>query len=162
MKPKFVRQNISRKRLIVKWRRPRGLHSKLRLNKAGHIKKPSPGFRKARKERIQTITLVKNLKDLTNAKQNILLSSNIGLKKKIEILKKSKDLKLNVLNVNLKNIDEFIKRSNDLMERKKQEKKKKQVDKKKSEERAVKSAEKKDEAKTPAPETSEKEQKTEQ
>ena len=141
MKQKFVRQNISRKRLAVKWRRPRGLHSKLRLNKAGHIKKPSPGFRNARNERISKITLIKNLKDLINAKQHVLLSSSLGLRKRIEILKRIKDLKLDVLNV--KNIDEFINKVNQTIERNKQKKKSKHAEKKKSKEKAVKETERK-------------------
>ncbi|MBS3150989.1 hypothetical protein J4443_01245 [Candidatus Woesearchaeota archaeon] len=141
MKPNFVRQNISRKRLRVKWRRPRGIHSKLRLNKAGHIKKPSQGFRAPRKERIPSTTFIEGIKDLVNAKPSILLSSKLGLKKKLEILKRAGELKLNVLNI--KNIDEFISKANESMEKKRQEKKKRRTDKKKSKEKAVKETEKK-------------------
>ncbi len=141
MKQRFVRQNISRKRLEVKWRRPRGIHSKLRLNKAGHIKKPSSGFRAPKKERTSKTTFIKSINELADAKQSILLSSKLGLKKKLEILKRAKDLKLNVLNI--KNIDEFISKANEFMEKKKQEKKKKETEKKKSKEKAVKETEKK-------------------
>ncbi len=141
MKQKFVRQNILRKRLNVRWRKPRGIHSKLRLNKAGHIKKPSPGFRNARKDRVLKFSLIKNLKDLINAKNDILLSSNLGLKKRIEVLKRAKELKLNVLNV--KNIDEFISNAAQSLEKKRHEKKNKLTEKKKSKEKATKEAEKK-------------------
>ncbi|MEK6856640.1 MAG: eL32 family ribosomal protein [Nanoarchaeota archaeon] len=143
MKQKFVRQNISRKRLNVRWRKPRGIHSKLRLNKAGHIKKPSPGFRNERKNRVSKITLIKNLKDLVNAKNEILLSSRLGLRKKIEVLKRAKELNLKVLNV--KSPDEFIKNVIQAIEKKKHEKKNKLTEKKKSKEKSTKEAEKKPE-----------------
>ncbi len=138
MKQRFVRQNISRKRLKLKWRRPKGIHSKLRLNKAGHIKKPSPGFRARRKDRIK-IMLIRNINDLTNAKQSALLSSKLGLKKKIEILRRAQEIKLKILNV--KNIDEFIKKTKEIIEKKKQEKKEKGIKKKKTREAEKKKAE---------------------
>ena len=149
MKRKFVRQNISRKRLEVKWRRPRGIHSKLRLNKAGHIKKPSPGFMARRKDRVKT-ALIRNINDLTNAKQSALLSSKLGLKKKLEILKMAQELKLKILNV--KNIDEFIRKTNEIIEKKKQGKKKREIEKKKSKEKTTKEIEKKKVEEKPKPE----------
>ena len=143
MRLKFLRQNVGKKKLKVKWRNPTGIHSKLRLNKAGHRKKPSPGFRAPKKERVAKISLIKNLNDLINAKSSILISSKLGLKKKIEVLKRAKEMKLNVLNV--KNIDEFINKSNEVLEKRRQEKKKKETEKKKSKEKSVKEAKKKSE-----------------
>lgn len=145
MKQRFVRQNISRKRLKVKWRRPRGIHSKLRLNKAGHIKKPSPGFRSTKKDRRDRVKIIviRNINELANAKQSVLLASKLGLKKKLEILKRCQELKLNVLNI--KNIDEFIRKANEVREKKKQDKKNREMEKKKSKEKAVKGAERKKE-----------------
>lgn len=139
MKQRFVRQNILRKGLKVKWRKPKGIHSKLRLNKAGHIKKPSPGFRSRRKDRVK-LAVIKNINELANAKQSALISSKLGMKKKIEIVKRAQELKLNVLNI--KNPEEFIRNANEMMEKKKQEKKKKTIEKKRSKENVTKGAEK--------------------
>lgn len=141
MRLKFLRQNSSRKKLKQKWRKPSGIHSKLRLNKAGHRKKPSPGFRSPKKERASNVSLINSIYGLTNAKQSILLSSNLGLKKRLEILKRARELNLNILNI--KNPDEFIKKANESLEKRKQEKKKKETEKRKSKEKSVKQAEKK-------------------
>ncbi|MBI2507592.1 hypothetical protein HYV89_01430 [Candidatus Woesearchaeota archaeon] len=141
MKIKFLRQQVAgKKKLKIKWRRPRGIHSKLRLKKAGHRKKPSVGFRSQRKDRRSSTSLVTSINDLTNAKQSILLSSKLGLKKKLEILKRASELKLKVLNV--KGVDEFIKKSRENIEKRKSENKKREVDKKKSKEKIAKDADK--------------------
>ena len=141
MKRKFIRQQgAGKKKLKLKWRRPRGIHSKLRLNKAGHRKKPSQGFRSSRKDRKSNINLITSIKDLTNAKPSILLSSKLGLKKKLEILKMAEESKLNILNI--KNLGEFVKKAEEDLEKRKAKKKKKETDKKKSKEKAVKDAEK--------------------
>ncbi len=141
MKLKFLRQNSNRKKLKQKWRKPSGIHSKLRLNKAGHRKKPSPGFRNQKKERVSNVSLINSIYDLSNAKQSILLSSSLGLKKRLEILKRARELNLNILNI--KNPDEFIKKANESLEKRKHEKKKKETEKSKSKEKSVKEAEKK-------------------
>ena len=45
-KPEFIRQDYHKKPgLKRKWRKPKGLHSKLRLNKRGKYKKVSKGYR---------------------------------------------------------------------------------------------------------------------
>ena len=44
-KPKFVRRDANNKRFHNKWRKPRGLHNKRRLKKAGHQKNPSIGYK---------------------------------------------------------------------------------------------------------------------
>lgn len=49
-KPKFIRQDTNRaKKFKIKWRKPKGMHSKLRLNKKGHQKSPSQGYRAPKK-----------------------------------------------------------------------------------------------------------------
>ena len=52
--------------------------------------------------------MVKNIQDLKNidSKNSILIIANIGLRKKLELLKKIKELKFNVSNI--KNIDQRI------------------------------------------------------
>jgi len=156
-KPKFIQQDTNRKKsLKLKWKTPRGIHSKLRLNKAGHRKKPSQGYRPPRDKRFlvsgMKVNIVNNIHDLGNIKEGAaLLSSGIGAKKKLQILSKAKDLKIKVLNV--KNIDEYINSAKEKFEKRKQEKKSKQLDKKKSKEKAVKESKKKEEEQKSAEKT---------
>ena len=46
-KPKFIRKdsNTLKGKTRTKWRKPRGLHNKRRLNKKGHQKNPSVGYK---------------------------------------------------------------------------------------------------------------------
>ncbi|MBI2106327.1 hypothetical protein HYT56_05845 [Candidatus Woesearchaeota archaeon] len=148
-KPKFIQQDTNRKKsLKLKWKKPRGIHSKLREKRAGHRKNPSQGYRSPRSIRYfvagMKINIINNIDDLGSIKEGAaLLSSRIGAKKKLQILSKAKDLKIKVLNV--KNIDEYISSQKEKFEKRKQEKKSKQLDKKKSKEKAVKESKKKEE-----------------
>src|SRR3989344_2169827 len=102
-KLKFKRQNFLLKKLKDSWRRPRGIHSKLRLKKRGKGKRPKIGYGNDRKIRgltkNQHYTYINNIKDLENIKNSIIISSNIGLKKKLGIITKAKELGLNILNM---------------------------------------------------------------
>ena len=148
MRKKFLRQDVN-KGLEPKWRRPRGRHSKLRLNKAGHWKKPSTGFKRPVVDRYKHPSglyteIVSNINQLEGLNgKGALISSTLGLRKKIELLQKAKELKITVLNV--KNVEEFIKTSLDSLQKRKEEKNKKQTHKKKSREESLKKAEKKKE-----------------
>ena len=130
-KMKFIRKDAILKKLKNAWRRPKGLHNKLRLNKAGHQKKPSIGYKKPVTEKP---LLVKNLKDLNNIKSNFILASTIGTKKKIEIIKKAQEQKLQILNI--KDINAFLKKVEEKQKKKKDITKKKEEKKKKFEEKA--------------------------
>lgn len=153
-KPTFVRQEINKKKSLgKKWRRPKGLHSKLRLKKAGHRKKPSHGFGSPKKVRYLTLEglrpkLIKNLSDLNFVKDNeiIILSSKIGIRKKIQVLEKIKELKLKISNI--KNIDEFIKDVKEKVKQRKELSKKKAEQKQKEKAKASKKAEEKKPEKT--------------
>lgn len=150
-KPNFVRQEYNKKKsLKKKWHKPKGIHSKLRLNKAGHIKKPSPGFGSPKKVCYLTPEgfkpyLIKNLSDLdiVNTGGVIILSSTLGIKKKIQILEKIKELKLKVSNI--KNIDEFIEKTKEKLKQRKEQTKKKKQKKQEEKAKAVKKVEEKKE-----------------
>src|SRR3989344_805011 len=140
-KPKFKRQQSILKKLKNNWRRPRGLHSKLRLKKGGKGKKPKIGYRKEKKLRYliknKETVLIKNIKDLENINKQIIISSNIGLKKKLDIVNKA-------------NIDTFLDKTNKKMEEKrkkrkiKEEKKNKKLQKDESKEKKDESKEEKE------------------
>ena len=149
-KPNFVRQDSVLKGIANKWRKPKGLQSKLRLKKAGHMKTPSPGYRSPKKVRFLdpnglTPILIKNIHDLDKIKENnsAILSSTLGLRKKLQILEKIKESKIKLLN--LGNIEEFIKKSNEKLSKNKEFSIKRKARKQKSKEKTKKEEEKKTE-----------------
>jgi large subunit ribosomal protein L32e len=89
---------------LLKWRRPRGKHNKLRLKRVGHPVQPEIGFRSSRKERYLVSglrpILVRNLKDLASLKKdNSIILARVGAKKKLEIIKVAKEKGFKILNL---------------------------------------------------------------
>jgi len=138
-KPKFKRQNSLLKKLKDVWRKPKGIHSKLRLKKRGKGKRPKIGYgnNKRLKELIKNkdYTYISNMNDMNNVKHPIIISSTIGLKKKIEIAKRAEELKISIINIDVKK----------LIERMKTKKEKKQEGKIKEKPKEEKKAETKEE-----------------
>jgi large subunit ribosomal protein L32e len=111
-KPTFVRTDTHRhlkfgrhQKSKQKWRRARGRHSKLRLKMAGYPTIPSIGWGTSKEEkgkvRGQTPVLVHNMAELTKIKAGeiAVLSSSIGAKKKIDLIKTATEKKIKILNV---------------------------------------------------------------
>ena len=106
-KPKFRKQGANYlKRIKNKWRKPRGLDSKLRVREKSKGKMPNPGYRTPRSTRglhpsgLQEV-YVQNIKDLEKIDSKIQvgrLSATIGKKKKQEIVEKAKEIKIKLLN----------------------------------------------------------------
>jgi len=145
MSKKFKSQDYSNyKKLGKRWRKPKGLQSKLRKRKAGSGMKPAIG----RKKKIMAMpVLVKSVKDLENLGKDalIVVSNRLGTKKALVILKKSKELGIKVVNKNKIERDDFyIKKRR---EAKKKTLKEKEEKKKKEEEKAKEATKKKDEKK---------------
>ena len=100
-KPDFIRQDIRKKaRLKIKWRRPRGLDSKMRRKLRGWAKGVSQGYRSPGKVRgmhqsgLQP-SIIRTAKDLDNLspKENCLVvSSSLGKRKRVEVLKKAREI----------------------------------------------------------------------
>lgn len=153
-KPEFLRQSYGQTlSLIRKWIRPRGLHSKMRLHRKGHRKNVSPGYgspkevRGLSKEGLVPV-LVDNLKKLAAIDaetQGIIVSSKIGLKNRILILKEAVRRKIKVLNI--KSPEAYLKNIEDMMKKKKEEKLSKEQLKKKKKEELKKKAEQKEKEK---------------
>ena len=106
-KPKFTRWlSQSYRRIKTSWRRPRGVHSKVRIRKKGKIKMPSIGYRAPRTLRYLHPSglrevLVHNLKELEKIDPKVeaaRISHSVGKKKRKELLKKAEELKIKVLN----------------------------------------------------------------
>lgn len=98
---KFPRHASHRKARVSKaWRRPRGLHNKLRLQKKGHGKLVKEGYRSPVETRGKRkgleIVRVENVGDLEglDAKTQGVLIANIGAKKKLAVLEAIEKKKL--------------------------------------------------------------------
>jgi large subunit ribosomal protein L32e len=106
-KPAFIRSRAGiLVRVGMKWRAPKGIHSKRRMHKreAGNI--PKRGYGSPRAVRglhpsgFEEV-LVYNLKDLEKInpeKQACRISATVGKKKRLEMMKKADELKIKVLN----------------------------------------------------------------
>ncbi|MBU0536357.1 MAG: 50S ribosomal protein L32e [Nanoarchaeota archaeon] len=151
-KPDFVRKDThKKKRLKVKWVRPRGLHNKLRLKKRGHRKSISKGYGSPRlakyldKSGLEPVLIATlSLDNINPKKQGIIISGNVGLRKKIDILRLAKTKGITVLN--LKDMESFIKKTEDDLKNRKEQressKKKKEEEKKKRKAESEKKKEK--------------------
>lgn len=92
---------------------------------------PSPGYKSPRKVkglhssglRIVNVSLVDDITKIKKEREGVTISKAVGMKKKLEILKKAKELDVRVLNLN---IDEQIKKIENMIG----SKKKKEIEKK--------------------------------
>ncbi|MEK6983440.1 MAG: 50S ribosomal protein L32e [Nanoarchaeota archaeon] len=120
-KPEFIRQDThKRKKLSIKWRKPKGIHSKIRHHFKGRGKMPSPGYKSPRKTKglhhsgLKMIRVFspEDVKKVRKEIEGIVVPKNIGMKKRFEILKESKTMGISVLTLDidqqLKNIDDLI------------------------------------------------------
>ncbi len=119
-KPDFIRQDYQKRACIpLPWRRPRGLHSKMRHRFAGHRALVDPSYGSPKEvfglhpSGFAPI-LVHTLNELgkINAKtQGAVLGSTLGLPKRMTLLTKAKELGVRILNV--KDIDAALKNAQD-------------------------------------------------
>lgn len=127
-KPIFIRQdNPKRMKLNDKWRKPKGIHSKIRHKFKGRRKMPSPGYKSPRDVKylhasglkIVNVSSIDDVKNIKKESEGIVISKSVGIKKRFEILKKAKELNILILNLN---IDEQIKKIEDFINSKKKTK----------------------------------------
>ena len=120
-KPIFIRQdNPKRKKLNYKWRKPKGIHSKIRHHFKGRRKMPSPGYKSPAEVKglhssglaIVRVFSADDVKKIKKENEGIIVPKRIGMKKSLEILKKANELNVKVLNLNtnerIKKIEDFI------------------------------------------------------
>ena len=114
-KPKFLRQNWFRlKRLGKKWRRPKGRHSKLRRSFKAKGFKPNPGYGSPKSVRgfhpcgLREVLVFRpqDLEKIDPKTECVRISSSVGKKKRMEILKKAEELKIKVLNKGVVNVSD--------------------------------------------------------
>jgi large subunit ribosomal protein L32e len=106
-KPGFSRQEGYRlKKLKKSWRRPRGRHSKLRKHERPRGRLPKVGYGSPKSVRGLTryghievrISNPNELEKLDPKKEAALISSSVGKKKRIEIIKKAEEKKIKIVN----------------------------------------------------------------
>jgi large subunit ribosomal protein L32e len=115
-KPKFLAQDVHKKKKIRKrWVRPRGLHSKIRLEKKGYNKRVKPGYRTPLLVRgmVKGINpvVVCSLRDLDTLKPEdggVIISSTLGQRKKLDLVKACKEKKLYILNLDIKKFETSV------------------------------------------------------
>jgi large subunit ribosomal protein L32e len=103
------------------WRKPTGRDNKMREKRKGYPAVVNVGYKKDKKSKGniegKTPVLVQNVKDLESIKKHeIAIVGNIGKKKKIEIAKKAKEMKIEIYNLNIKT---FLKKIDKTKENKK-------------------------------------------
>lgn len=130
MKPKFIRQDANKlKRLGNKWRKPKGIHSKMRNNFKGHRKNISVGWKSPKLvhslvgnlNNVIVYTL-KQIEMIEPMHEGITIANSIGLKKRLPLLNRAKERGIKVLNI--KNIDDYIKRHQEKRAKRKKSKEK--------------------------------------
>ena len=106
-KPKFKRQvSFSKIKLGDKWRRPKGRHSKLRRHKKGRGSLPQPGYGAPKNKRGMHPcglfeVMISNMSDLGKIDvktQCARIRRTVGIRKRIMINEKAKELKIKILN----------------------------------------------------------------
>jgi len=153
-KPDFIRQEGRKiKRLGKSWRKPRGIQSKIRLGRRGKPAKVKVGYRTPLQLRDITpkglieinVSKLSELTNLNKSKHAIVISRRIGLKKKLDLVKKVAEAGFTIANTNTKTLESKLKIKTEKAKAKKEKKKKE--DKKKEEKKTEKKEDKKKEEK---------------
>ena len=109
MSKKFLRQDYMRHLKLgktgkVKWRKPRGRHSKMRKRRKSYPKIVLIGYKSSKKfsGKVNSLrpTLIHNSKELLKIKKDeIAIIARIGSKKRIELIKLANEKNIKILNV---------------------------------------------------------------
>ena len=153
-KPDFNRQDAhKRKKLDKRWRRPKGLQSKMRLKLRGYRKSISTGYGSPKDIRnfdksglkIMLISSIDSLNDINPKEEGVMIASNVGFKKRKEIMQKAKEKGIILLNV--KDAEAWVKASEEKLQKKKEKRKQKLNKKTEKKKELEKKSEKKKEEK---------------
>jgi len=151
-RPEFRRQCSHKiKSVKANWRYPEGIHSKIRERRAGHIHVVETGYRSPRSVRglhnsglsMVMISNSKELEKINREEEGIIISKNVGMKKKLQIIEEARKKNIMILNLDA---DAYIKKVEEKKKEKELQKKEKKEEKAKPKE-AKKKEEKKEEVK---------------
>ena len=150
----FSRQDAEKfSRITPGWRKPKGLHSKMRLKIKGYRKSISVGYKApiavkyldaSGLERVIVFS-VHDLSRIDAAKQGIVISGCIGMKKRTAIVQEAQKLSIKILNI--KDPLEFLKKTEAHLAARKEVKHKTEQEKKKKLKQREETAKKKEQAK---------------
>lgn len=104
--PNFTRSDSHKKpKLGTKWRKPKGMHNKMRLQKRGYKVIVKSGYRTPKATRLldregKATVLISNVAELAELKkdQKVIISSKLGTKKRIEIIDACKKENITIAN----------------------------------------------------------------
>ena len=100
------------------WRKPKGRDNKMREKRKGYPSVVSIGYKKDKKDKKNQIIIL-NLNDLEKVKKNMeIILGNIGKKKKIEILKKAQEKKIEISKINVSKLLKKIEKSKKIPQKK--------------------------------------------
>lgn len=142
-KPIFLRQDYHKKKeLGRKWRKPKGIHSKMRHHFKGKIRCVAHGWGSPLEVKYlhpsglkqAFVHTIDDLKKINAKTEGAMIAADVGLRKRLEILKKAIELGIKVLNI--KNAESYLKE---------QEEKFKERKKRRAELKEIKKEEKKTE-----------------
>ena len=142
-KPKFTRHDSNVRKQFKSWRKPRGLHNKLRMRVTGHMNPVRQGYgsplRFIDKHGLK-LTLVRSLGELKklSPKEHSIIIGSIGLKKKMVLIKKCNEMGFRISNIN--NVNKFLEEKNSLIESRKKLRKERHEKKEKSKKELEKKA----------------------
>ncbi len=114
-KPHFLRQDFNKQNCLAQvWRKPRGLHSKVRKSKRGKPARVQQGYGSPREVkgmdpfgfRPILVSTPAQLETIDAKKESVIVSSTVGKKKRVEILKLAMQKNIKLLNV--KNASEYV------------------------------------------------------
>jgi large subunit ribosomal protein L32e len=144
-KPRFSRQDShKKKRLGNKWRRPKGIDSKMRLSLSGYRRSPSKGFRspclvRGQDRKGNDLVLVHNLSELKGQKA-VTIAAAVSLRNKVAIVEECLEKGITISNI--RKPSDFLEQVKQQMDKKKKQKEKKESEKKqKAKEKEKKAAE---------------------
>ena len=128
-KPSFIRQDAYKRLTLGKrWKKPRGLHSKLRIGFKGKGKSVEVGYKFPKAIRglsknglvLKRIFRIEDLSTINNQADEIIIEKTVGVRKKINIIKECIKLKIKIYN--LKNSENYIKEIEEKMKSNKEKK----------------------------------------
>jgi large subunit ribosomal protein L32e len=114
-KPAFIRQEGHKKKNLKgwKWRKPKGMHSKMRRMLRGNRRRVEPGWgspsavKGLSSEGIKRIVVATftDLQKINLKTEGAVISAGVGTKRRIELIKKAKEMGIKVMNYDA---DKFI------------------------------------------------------
>lgn len=147
-KPDFTSQDSHKSKEAPKsYRRPKGLHSKMRRGLRGYKKRIKTGYKSPvlvkglTREGLEPVVIMNRgeLESIDKKTQIVVLSGKVGLKNKIDILKGVISKELPVMNV--KDPKEKLESIKNSLKKKKEKKKKREVSKKEKEKELMQKSE---------------------